>query len=47
MIEHEELDALRAKALAQIVEAPAGLSPQDFLALRQGFSPPNFHGGNK
>lgn len=46
MPENHELDTLRAEALAQLVEAPAGLSPKDFLALRQGFSPPNFEGGN-
>ena len=46
MIENYKLDALRAKALAQTVEAPAGLSPQDFFVLRQGLSLPNFEGGN-
>lgn len=40
MIENYKLDSLRAKALAQIMEAPAGLSPKDFHVLRQGFSPP-------
>lgn len=46
MIENYQHDTLQAKALAQVVEAPAGLSPQDFFVLRQGFSLPNFEGGN-
>ena len=46
MLENHELGSLRAKALAQVIEAPAGLSPKDFHVLRQGFSPPEFQGGN-
>jgi hypothetical protein len=45
MIENYKLDSLRDKSLAQIMEAPAGLSPKDFFALRQGFSPPKPKGG--
>ena len=54
MIEFYKLDSPRAKALAQIIEAPTGLSPQDFHVLpapvpqaqvRQGFSLPKPKGG--
>jgi hypothetical protein len=39
MIENYQLDALRAKALAQIIEAPAGLSPKGLPRTEAGLQP--------
>ena len=35
MIENYKLNALRDKSLAQVMEAPAGLSLKDFIVMRQ------------